>query len=415
MPEQLLPLGGADVVHARRVMVDRLVADGLLHDAAVRRALLVVPREQLLPWIYVLRQEPEQPGRWWWQVLDGTRPQDRAEWVERIHGERSVAVQWQGRPVNAPDGGRVEGGDVTATTSVLSATVATLEDLSLEPGLRVLDAGTGAGVVAALAAHLAGTDSVTTVECDPHVAQAARERLAEAGYPLKVVTGDALAGHPQGAPYDRLHAGFAVRCLPPAWLEQLAPGGLLLATLTTASPFWLGRCTMRRHRNGRLEGEVAALGWGHRPGRGWRRLCAHSHRARLAAFPVRRRRTALAPPGPDEHGLWLALAHLAPGLVQDRQADHLTLIAPGEDSFAAVRPDGQAWQVEHAGQRDIWDEVEALHARWVRAGRPDAYRLEVAADGSQHLASRAGHPLAWPLPAHPLAAEPQSVKETLRR
>jgi len=43
--------------------------------------------------------------------------------------------------------------------------------------------------------------------------------------------GDGRAGHRAGAPYDRLIAACGFRSIPPAWLEQVRPGGIILTTL----------------------------------------------------------------------------------------------------------------------------------------------------------------------------------------
>ncbi|MCC3773331.1 hypothetical protein K6I33_001953 [Streptomyces sp. UNOB3_S3] len=93
---------------------------------------------------------------------------------------------------------------------------------------------------------------------------------------------------------------------------------------------------------------------------------------------------------------WLALAHLVPGLVRDFSAERLTLIAPKEDSWAIVGPDGD---VEEVGQRPVWDKVCEVYARWERAGRPERYRLEFVSDGRQYITAGAGTAeLAWELP-----------------
>ncbi|GAA2718577.1 hypothetical protein GCM10010315_34340 [Streptomyces luteosporeus] len=85
-----------------------------------------------------------------------------------------------------------------------------------------------------------------------------------------------------------------------------------------------------------------------------------------------------------------------PGLVRDFSAERLTLIAPREDSWAVVGPDGD---VEEAGSRPVWDEVCEVYARWERAGRPEEYRLELACDGRQYITAGTGRDvLAWELP-----------------
>ena len=48
---------------------------------------------------------------------------------------------------------------------------------------------------------------------------------------MRLVYGDGMRGHPPNAPYDSIIAAAGGEALPPAWLEQLAVGGRLVAPL----------------------------------------------------------------------------------------------------------------------------------------------------------------------------------------
>ncbi|WP_406337005.1 hypothetical protein OG814_03580 [Streptomyces zaomyceticus] len=76
----------------------------------------------------------------------------------------------------------------------------------------------------------------------------------------------------------------------------------------------------------------------------------------------------------------------------------MTIVAPEDDSWAAAGPGDGTVRVH--GPRDVWAELEDVHARWEQAGRPTAYRVELAdAGGPQHVISGAGpKALAWTLP-----------------
>jgi protein-L-isoaspartate(D-aspartate) O-methyltransferase len=104
-----------------------------------------------------------------------------------------------------------------------------LEPTGIEPGMRVLEVGSG-GVNAALIAELAGPGGqVTTVDIDPDVTARARACLDAAGYGrVRVVLADAEHGVPGGAPYDRIIITAGAWDIPPAWISQLAPGGRLV-------------------------------------------------------------------------------------------------------------------------------------------------------------------------------------------
>lgn len=105
-----------------------------------------------------------------------------------------------------------------------------LDALDIQPGQSVLEIGTGTGWNAALLSHRVGVHGrVVTVEVDPRLAEDARCALSSAGYHPLVVTGDALAGYPAGARYDRVISTASIReVVPRAWLDQLRTGGRLV-------------------------------------------------------------------------------------------------------------------------------------------------------------------------------------------
>ncbi|WP_236568105.1 MULTISPECIES: methyltransferase, FxLD system [unclassified Nocardiopsis] len=125
--------------------------------------------------------------------------------------------------------------DGHATSSVSATWVQTLmlERAELQPGMRVLEVGSG-GYNAALAAELVGaTGTVTSIDIDPAVIDRASTHLAETGYHdrVELVVGDAEHGHPDGAPYDRIIVTVAATDLPRAWTDQLVDGGRLVLPL----------------------------------------------------------------------------------------------------------------------------------------------------------------------------------------
>jgi len=124
-------------------------------------------------------------------------------------------------------------GVAVSSASAPGVVAGMLEQLDVQPGHRVLEIGAGTGYNAALLAHLAGpAGEVTTVDIDPDVARDAREGLAGAGYrDVSVICGDGELGYPGHAPYDRVIITAGAWDLPPAWLDQLAPGGRLVVPL----------------------------------------------------------------------------------------------------------------------------------------------------------------------------------------
>ena len=101
------------------------------------------------------------------------------------------------------------------------------ELLRPRPGLRVLEVGTGSGYQAAVLAA-AGCD-VYSVEIVERLASVARERLHRLGYgSVRVRVADGYGGWPDAAPFDAIIVTAAAPRVPPALLEQLAPGGRMV-------------------------------------------------------------------------------------------------------------------------------------------------------------------------------------------
>ena len=111
--------------------------------------------------------------------------------------------------------------------------VAVMTDLlGLSPGDEVFEVGTGCGYHAAVTAEVVGAGNVYSVEYRDSLAQRARERLAATGYAdVSVRTGDGREGRPEYAPYDRAYLTCAAPMFPPAVVEQVRPGGQLLAPI----------------------------------------------------------------------------------------------------------------------------------------------------------------------------------------
>ncbi|MEU3862213.1 methyltransferase domain-containing protein [Streptomyces sp. NPDC028722] len=390
--------GAAD---ARAAMVARLEESGELRPGPVREALLALPRQVLMPQAYVRRSAPDEtPPRW--DLLDWTRPADLDELLERLHSGDSVAIQHDGEPILGRTAGPRRKGVMTAMSSTMGMIADLLQLLDLRPGQRVLDIGTGAGVTAAVACFLCGDAGVVTLDIDPHVTAAARERLPALGYQPTAVTGDGTAGWAETAPYDRVFVSFAVRRVPTAMVEQLAPGGRALLTLGTSSPSWPGLAVIDKRPDGTVEAELRAVEFGHRAGAGFDRLfLSASFRDTITTADGPTQRTRIAPPADTARGMWLALDALHPGLVRHFGVEDLTIGAPECGSWMRVRVAGhRRWDVTACGPRDIWGEIQDATARWRAAGEPATYRLHLDTDDVQRATSPNGA-LTWQLPRTP--------------
>ena len=101
------------------------------------------------------------------------------------------------------------------------------EAAGIGPDDRVLEVGTGSGYGAAVLAELAA--EVYTVEIVPELAEQARGTLSEAGYDrVRVLAGNGWLGWPEHAPYDAVVVTAAPDEVPPRLVEQLAVEGILV-------------------------------------------------------------------------------------------------------------------------------------------------------------------------------------------
>ncbi len=99
---------------------------------------------------------------------------------------------------------------------------------------RTLEIGTGCGYQTALLAQVAR--SVVSIERVAPLFDKARSHLAPGRHGhVRLVHGDGMLGHAPNAPYDSIIAAAGGDALPPAWLEQLAVGGRLVAPMRQQS------------------------------------------------------------------------------------------------------------------------------------------------------------------------------------
>ncbi|QDT14334.1 protein-L-isoaspartate(D-aspartate) O-methyltransferase [Alienimonas californiensis] len=104
------------------------------------------------------------------------------------------------------------------------------ETLDVEPGMKVLEIGTGSGYQAAVLAAM-GAD-VSSIEIVKPLGRDAGRRLKELGYEnVRVKVGDGYLGWPEHAPFDRIIVTCSPESVPRPLVEQLAEGGKLLVPL----------------------------------------------------------------------------------------------------------------------------------------------------------------------------------------
>ena len=135
--------------------------------------------------------------------------------------------------------------------------------LALQPGMRVLEVGTGSGYQTAILCELTAQvdrvpgENIWSIERYDTLSAQAKRVLNELGYYPHLFVGDGAVGWFPAAPYDAIMVTAAASALPrPLW-EQLADGGRLVIPIgpaTEGQVLWLvvrrGRQLARRMLGG---------------------------------------------------------------------------------------------------------------------------------------------------------------------
>jgi protein-L-isoaspartate(D-aspartate) O-methyltransferase len=107
--------------------------------------------------------------------------------------------------------------------------------LELGPRHKLLEIGTGCGYQAAVLSPLCRR--VYSIERHQSLLKETNKRLQRLGYSnITAMAGDGMKGWPEQAPFDRIIVTAAAHEeVPQAFLDQLAPGGILLSPIGTST------------------------------------------------------------------------------------------------------------------------------------------------------------------------------------
>jgi protein-L-isoaspartate(D-aspartate) O-methyltransferase len=338
-----------------------LGAGGVVLDPAWRHAFAVTPRHHFVPRI----------------LNDGTViGRGDQGWLDAVYANEALATQ--SRPCDTS--GRAIPSSSSSKPTVMARMLARLV---VTPGHRVLEIGTGTGYNAALLAHRLGDQAVYSIDLDPALVQAAREHLEEIGLRPRLAAGNGVAGWPGGGPFDRIIATCAVTSIPPAWIDQLAEGGRIVAPLDAGSAGSL--LVLDKTEPDEVTGIIdpypvlfmpmrdtvdSPYGPGQEPGSAATGIPHYGTTTLDPAGPLTRPELALF--------LWLH----APGLRFGGSTDHGVVVAERGGARAEVdlRPLAKgAWAVRQHGPYRLWDTIEHAVTAFEALGQPDASRLGVAA------------------------------------
>ena len=268
---------------------------------------------------------------------------------------------------------------------------------------RVLENGTGTGLVAALLCELLGAEKVTSVEIDPQVAAHAAKSLADVGCRPTLVVGNGSSADPPGSPFARIINTFSVCPVPYSLIRQSEPGGIIV------TPYAPGL------KGGRLLKLVVGD-----DGTAQGSFVGDAH--------FMRDRTQKPPPAPE--------VDMADGREEPSELNPRTIVddfeacavvgmfMPGarltsktmaleENSWAGIRfwlntPDGSwccvDWDADDPegpyecgqyGPRNLWDEAVVIYQNWLQAGKPERKRFGLRMTEAEQQITLDGVPAAW--------------------
>ncbi|MFD4372749.1 methyltransferase domain-containing protein [Streptomyces sp. NPDC058486] len=366
---------------AAKALADRVTADApAWHDAVSG-----TPRDQLVPrWWQPI---PDSPGREWELV---SLPEGSPERLTAAYTDATLVTRVGPLHADQAEHGERGKGEPTSSSTLPGLIVSMADRLRVEPGDRVLDVGTGSGYSAALFAHRFGDESVTSVDVDPYLVEAARARLAGFGRTPRMEALDATGELPDSE-YDRIMATVSVRPVPESWLRALRPGGRLVTTIAYTALLITADMGPDGVARGSVQPDPATF-------METRQNADYPPKLNdvFVSARVREGDDVRAPDGP------------IPDLWQEWPLRWLyELDTPGVETRSAVHPDGRrvvwllaadgSWAraedsesplVHQGGPRRLWDGLEGVRRRWDENGRFPLHdmRVEFSPEVSRLLA-----------------------------
>jgi protein-L-isoaspartate(D-aspartate) O-methyltransferase len=371
-------------------LIEQLISQGALSSPEWRAVFGQVPRHLFAPKFRL----PDNHGG---QALDGTDASQQAAWLQAVYVNDALLTDFG------------DCGVLTRTCSAPSVVARMLEALRVTEGHSVLEIGTGTGWNAGLLATRLGSDAVTSVDIDPLFVQQARERLAVLDLHPTLDVADGYGGYPKQGPYDRIIATCSVRHIPPAWLQQIRPGGVILTDIR--GDFAGGVARVTRTGDGEAFGEFLPSRISFMPLRSPEQSNDDESESdwpigRVVSASGDTRTTDLDPDvlrASDSFALFAQFA--LPGtrsvsVTVGSDQTFFCLVHHGSQSWARVElGDDTHRPVTQGGTRHLWDELETAYKLWANLNRParDQFTITVTPDGEQYV-SLPESPHRWELP-----------------
>ncbi|WP_217169994.1 methyltransferase domain-containing protein [Streptomyces sp. AC512_CC834] len=360
------------------------LADRVTHRSSRwRRPVARIPRHVFVP-------------AWWeaeddqWVLRD---PVNEGQWYPAAYADRSLVTRVGPRHADRAKPDDHPTGRPTSSATLPSLVVRMFQHARIDDGDELLDVGTGSGYGTALATHRLGAQAVTSIDVDPHLVEAARERLATIGLHPTVEAVDATGPLPAKAgTFDRIVATVSVRTVPVGWLTALCTGGRLVTTIAGTSLI----LTAEKRADGAAVGRVEWDRAGFMHARHGDNYPAGSSALLAAAHDIDGDDVTTGPyPVVDVANAWdldSMLGITVPGIehayreVGERRT---AIMAHADGSWARATAVGSEPPTVHqGGPRRLWDILDGIRAYWLQHGELPARgaRALVTPDGETRLA-----------------------------
>ncbi|MER6051291.1 methyltransferase domain-containing protein [Streptomyces sp. NPDC001793] len=343
---------GADPGRELRTALARSLFDSGELNAEWRMVVETVPRHVLVPFFY--RQDSSGE----WRRIASEDP----GFFAAVYSDTALTTQ-------------VTEGIPTSSSSQPSLMLHMLDALDVQDGNRVLEIATGTGYNAALLSERLGSERVYTVDVDRELVRDARASLNSCGYEPVAVAGDGRKGLTGGAPYDRLIATCGFTSVPPAWIPQVRPGGIIVC------PLGRGNARLIVSDDGRAEGRFL-------PGGSYFMGVRSEGSNGQIPYPgdpaeINTREAHVNYLDVEDDGMWFALSLALPEIAWTHEAGMDGARTGGrlwarDGSWACV----QGREVGQAGPRRLWDAVERAYGWWKGRGCPERERFGATATES---------------------------------
>lgn len=373
------------------------LADATVHPVSRwRQPLADTPRHLFTP-------------RWWrrldgeWTLRDGQADPER--WISAAYSDRTLVTRVGplhadlAKPHDRPTG------KPTSSSTLPTLVVMMYRHAMIGDDIDVLCV-TGTGYGTALLTRRIGDERVTSIDVDPYLVEAARDRLDLVGAHPDVQVCD-ITG-PLPAVYDRIVSTVGLPGIPPGWLTALRPGGRFVTNLAgtglvvaanktpdggaRGSVTWDRAGFMATRTSGAEDYPPPPSTW-----HAWTDEGADITTGRYAVIQVA-----------ETWELMTSLALAVPGVQhsynQDGDGVRTAVMVHADGSWArATGRRGERPTVHQAGPRRLWDVLDAIRHDWLSDGSLPVYgaHADVDPDGTLHLTRGPWHttvPSAQPAP-----------------